>query len=84
MVEKINLNTFPSELKKVQGDLAIYIGIAETNVNSYQKEFIPLNERNSFYSDKHYDVKSCTVLGLYTRTSIISKHIIGSVTLPYL
>ena len=81
---KTNFNTFAAELKKVQGDLAI-IGIAETNVNSDQKELFPLNEHNSFYSDKLDGKKSGTGLGLYIHEKFnTTKNTLASVTLPHL
>ena len=61
---KTNFNVFAAELKKLQGNPDI-IGIAETNINSDQKDLFPLNEHNSLYSDKLDGKKSRTGLALY-------------------
>ena len=59
-----NFDTFAAELVKFQRGLSV-IGIAETNVNSDQKDLYKLDNYNSFYSNKLDGKKSGTGLAIY-------------------
>ena len=61
---KSNFNVFAAELKNLQANFSI-IGISETNVNSDQRDLYPLQDYNSFYSDKLKGKKSGTGIALY-------------------
>ena len=81
---KSNFDVFAAEIKKIQGEISV-IGIAETNVNSDQKDLYRLDNYESFYSDKLDDKKSGTGIALYVHEKFnATKNIVASTTVPHL
>ena len=81
---KTNFNCFASELHKLEGELSV-IGIAETNIDSDQKQLYRLNEYKSYYSDKISNKKSGTGIALYLHEKFNgTKNNIASITEPHL
>ena len=81
---KSNFDVFAAEIKKIQGEISV-IGIAETNVNSDQKDLYRLDNYESFYSDKLDDKKSGTGIALYVHKKFnATLNIVASTTMPHL
>ena len=81
---KSNFNVFVTEIVRLQEELS-FIGLAETNVNSDQKDLYPLDNFKSYYSDKLENKKSGTGVALYVNKKFnVMKNIDASVTKTHL